>query len=178
MDDDVGLLDLGGHFAAVSLMAIGGGVVMLAPDIHRYVVDSHHLITSEQFAAAYTLAQAAPGPNMLYVTLVGWWALGWAGAVVATLAIVVPPTLITATLMGVMARGGRPGRLALAIRGGLAPLSVGLLGAAGWVLLRAVDSSWRGYLLSALALVLAVTTRINPVWLIAGGAVIGLAHWV
>ena len=55
-----------GHFAVLSLMAIGGGVVMVAPEIQRYVVDSHHWMTAEQFSAAYAIAQAAPGPNMLY----------------------------------------------------------------------------------------------------------------
>ncbi len=53
------------HLALLSFAAVGGGVIMLAPDIQRYVVDVHHWISTEQFAAAYAIAQAAPGPNML-----------------------------------------------------------------------------------------------------------------
>ena len=98
--DNPVLAALGVHFALLSMMAIGGGVIMLAPDIQRYVVDSNHWITAQQFAAAYTIAQAAPGPNLLYVTLVGWWAAGWAGALVATLAIIVPPATLTLVMSG------------------------------------------------------------------------------
>lgn len=175
--DDCIVCALALHLALLSMMAIGGGVVMLAPDIYRYVVASNHWITREQFAAAYTIAQAAPGPNMLYVTLVGWWVAGWAGAAAATLAITVPPLTFTLMLLRASRRhhGGRWGD---AIAGGLAPVSVGLLAAGGWVLVRASDSGWRGALLAALTVVIAMRTRLNPIWLIAGGGFIGALHLV
>lgn len=175
--DDSIVVALAVHLALLSMMAIGGGVVMLAPDIYRYVVTSNHWITREQFAAAYTIAQAAPGPNMLYVTLVGWWVAGWAGALAATLAITVPP--LTCTLLLLRAsRRHQAGHLGAAIAGGLAPVSVGLLAAGGWVLLRASDSSWRAVIVAALAVVLVMRTRLNPVWLIAAGGLIGMLHLV
>src|SRR5690242_14465560 len=92
------------HLAVLSLMAIGGGVVMGAPEIQRYVVASHGWITAEQFSAAYAIAQASPGPNMLYVTLVAYQAVGFLGAVAATAAIVAPPALLTLGLMHVSSR--------------------------------------------------------------------------
>ena len=177
-DGPATLWEMGAHFALLSMMAVGGGVVMLAPDIHRYVVDAHHWITSEQFAAAYTLAQAAPGPNMLYVTLVGWWVAGWPGALVATLAIIVPPVTLTLTLMRASERGGSAGRFGRALRFGLAPVSVGLLCAGGWVLVQASDANWRGGLLTAATVAVVTGTRINPMWLIAAGALIGFLHLV
>ena len=72
-------LDLGGlflHFLVLWFLAIGGPSTIL-PDIHRYVVEVHHLLTSAQFAEIYTLAQVAPGPNVMYVTLIGWHLAGW-----------------------------------------------------------------------------------------------------
>lgn len=168
------LWSLTAQLALLSMMAVGGGVVMLAPDVHRYVVVAHHWITDEQFVAAYAIAQAAPGPNMLYVTLIGWQIAGFAGALLATLAVVVPPVTLTLALMRF---GGRrsSGPLGRIIRQGVAPLSVGMLLAAGWILARASDADWRGALISAMAVLVMTRTRINPVWLIAAGAALGLA---
>jgi chromate transporter len=165
------------HFVVLSLLAIGGGVVMLAPEMQRYVVDSHHWITAEQFSAAYAIAQAAPGPNMLFVTLVGWQAAGWSGAVAATVAIVAPPSLLTVAVMRLSA-ARTPGRFGRAVGKGLAPISVGLLFSTGWILLRGGAGDWRGVLLTLLAAVVVLRTRINPVWLIGAGAAAGVAGLV
>jgi chromate transporter len=162
------------HFVVLSLMAIGGGVVMLAPEIQRFVVESHHWVTAEQFSASYAIAQAAPGPNMLYVTLVGWQAAGWAGAAAATIAIVTPPSLLTLAVMRFTTRRA-PGPLGRAVGKGLAPISVGLLFATGWILLFGVSGGWRGVLVTALAAAAVSGTKINPLWLIGAGAVAGIA---
>jgi chromate transporter len=176
-DDDSVIGGIATHFALLSMMAIGGGVIMLAPDIQRYVVDLHHWITAEQFAAAYTIAQASPGPNLLYVTLVGWWAGGWAGALVATLAIIVPPATLTLVLLRA-SRAGGVSRFGRALQAGLVPVSVGLLGAGGFVLMKSVDSDWRQVAISCIAVLALVKTRINPVWLIGAGAVCGIVGLV
>ena len=166
------------HFAVLSLMAVGGGVVMVAPEMQRYVVDSHHWITAEQFSAAYALAQAAPGPNFLYITLVGWEVAGWAGAAAATLAILGPPTVLTVAVVRVSANRA-PGPLARAISKGLVPISVGLVFATGWILLRG-SGSWdfRGASLALVAGAIVLWTKINPVWVIALGAAVGVAGFV
>jgi chromate transporter len=168
------------HFALISMMAVGGGVVMLAPDIHRYVVDAHHWITSERFSAAYALAQAAPGPNMLYVTLVGYWVAGFMGALVATMAVVIPPAAFTVLLVKLSdnERVARLGNFGRAIRAGLAPVSVGLLAAGGWVLAGAAQAGLRHLLLAAVTVAVVTSTKINPIWLIVAGAAVGIAGLV
>lgn len=173
MADSDSLIPMLLYFAVISLTSIGGGVIMLAPDVHRYVVDAHHLMTSEQFAAAFTIAQAAPGPNVLYMTLVGLQAAGLPGAIAATIAVVAPCFLLT---LAVMKFGSaRPaGRFGHAFKRGLAPVAVGLLAAGGLVLARAADSSAIGIALTLLSAFMMVRTRINPVWLIAIGAAIGI----
>ena len=165
------------HLALLSFAAVGGGVVMLAPDIQRYVVDVHHWIGDEQFAAAYAIAQAAPGPNMLFVTLVGWQIAGWLGALGATLAVTIPPALLTFMIGRVSGAGskGSVGRFGTAVRNGLAPLSVGLLLAAVWVLLDSTHAGWRELILVASTLAIVMLTKINPLWLIAAGAAMGAA---
>ena len=164
------------HFALLSLAAVGGGVIMLAPDMHRYVVDAHHWITAEQFAAAYAIAQAAPGPNMLFVTLVGWQVAGWVGALGATLAIILPPAMLTLIAIRLTKNrsGRRVERFGRAVKSGLAPLSIGLLIAGGWVLLAAGDAGWRAVLVAALTIVAVMRTRWNPLWLILAGAAAGM----
>ena len=166
------------HFALLSLMAIGGGVVMVAPDMQRYVVDSHQWITAEQFSAAFALAQVAPGPNFLYITLVGWEVAGWAGAVAATLAILAPPSAI-GIAMARASSNRTPGPVARAIGKGVVPISVGLVFATGWILLRG-SGSWdfRSAILALLATAILFRTKINPVWVIAAGAAAGACGFV
>ena len=67
------------HLLALWFVAVGGPSAIL-PDIHRYVVDVHQLLSNREFAEIYTLAQAAPGPNVMYTTLIGWHLAGWWGA--------------------------------------------------------------------------------------------------
>ena len=82
------------EFLALSMMAIGG-VMSTLSEMHRVVVDHHHWMTSTEFAEVVALSQAAPGPNILVVTLVGWKVAGFAGALVATLAMCGPTSIIT-----------------------------------------------------------------------------------
>jgi len=161
------------YFSLISLTAVGGGVIMLAPDIHRYVVDVNRWITSEQFAAAFTIAQASPGPNVLFVTLIGLQIAGIVGAIGATAAIVLPTFFLTLTLVRFIPL--RPaGRLGKAIRNGVAPISIGLLAAGGLVLARAADTGMVQLVITVATVAAAVMTRWNPVWLIALGAVLGI----
>jgi chromate transporter len=161
------------YFSLISLTAVGGGVIMLAPDIHRYVVDVQQWITSEQFTAAFTIAQASPGPNVLFVTLIGLQVAGLVGAVGATVAIVLPTFFLTLTLVRFIPL--RPaGRLGRAIRDGLAPLSIGLLAAGGLVLAKAADTGPIQVVLTFATVAAMVLTKWNPVWLIALGAALGI----
>lgn len=163
------------HLALLSFAAVGGGVIMLAPDIHRYVVDVHHWIDAEQFSAAYAIAQAAPGPNMLFVTLVGWQIAGLSGAICATSAVIVPPALLTYVATRASSRRTGPvGRFGKAVRNGLAPLSVGLLLAGVWVLFESSGAGWRESLVVLATLAIVIRTKINPLWLIVAGAIGGI----
>ena len=174
--DDSPLWLLTTHLALLSFAAVGGGVIMLSPDIHRYVVNTHQWTTNEQFAAAFAIAQAAPGPNMLFVTLVGWQVAGWLGAILATCAVIVPPALLTFTLTRVSSRrAGTIGPFGRAVRNGLAPLSVGLLLAGMWVLFESGDNGVREACAVLITAAIVVRSKINPLWLIAAGAVAGVA---
>ncbi len=170
------LLALFLHFLMLSSMAIGGTQTVM-PDMYRFLVDAHAWITGKQFADAYALAQAAPGPNVMYVTLLGWQAAGWIGAIATTVALIIPPMVFTLMFARVSAR--KPDApLGRAIRRGLAPIAIGLTLASAWVLVRSINHDWRGYLVTVLAMLIVMRTGINPLWLILAGALAGMAGLV
>ncbi|MYN01711.1 chromate transporter [Pseudoduganella sp. DS3] len=174
MSEDVKLGGLALHLALLSLTAIGGGVVLVAPDVHHYVSVQNHWLTDQQFASAYALAQAAPGPNLLFVTLIGWMIKGWVGAVVVTLAAILPSTCLVLALGAFINRhGGGEGRWAGALRDALAPLAAGMLAGAAWTFLSVSGTGWRGIALALAAATAAYATKLNPVWLIVLGALAG-----
>jgi chromate transporter len=145
--------------------------------MQRYVVEANHWLSATQFTDIYALGQAAPGPNMMFVTLLGWQLAGWTGAVAVTLAIVFPPVLLTLAVTRLNANNPEA-RLGRAIRGGLSPITIGLTLASGWILAHSADHDWRGALLTLATVALMLRTRLNPVWMILAGAIAGMAGLV
>jgi chromate transporter len=166
------VMELSLHIALMSLTAVGGGVVLIGPQVGHYVVDAQHWLSNEQFAAAYAMAQAAPGPNLLFVALVGWLIAGWAGAIATTLAVLVPSTLLTLAMLRVQA--GRTGsRLTRALSNAFAPMAIGFLAATGWLFMRISNVDWRADVLTGVTALILLRSKINPVVLILLGAIAG-----
>ena len=173
------LLGLFAHFLVLSLLAIGGAITT-APDMHRYVVAEHHWISDAQFSASIAIAQAAPGPNVLFVAVIGWNVAGPLGALATMAGTLLPSTALTL----VVSRWGARRRETRAMRAfttGLTPLTIGLLVATGWLLARPyVDLSMRGVgaiVLIVISIALMLRTRVSPMWLVAFGAVVGALGW-
>jgi chromate transporter len=160
------------HFVLMSLMSVGG-VGSVLPDVQRYVVEVQHWLTAKQFADSFALGNAAPGPNMMYVALIGWQVAGFAGALAATLGMILPTATLTLGVVrwNALAPDTRAGR---ALREGLAPITIGLILASGWVLVGS-SHDWRGYALTGVTVVAFLRTRWNPLWLVAAGALAGIA---
>ncbi len=160
------------HFMALWFVAVGGPSAIL-PDIHRYVVDVQHLLSNREFAEIYTLAQAAPGPNVMYTTLIGWYLAGWQGALATTIPLLIPATTLTLTVSHFIERYP-DAPILRAIRRGLTPITVGLMFAGASVLMRTVSHDWRGYLTTVLTAAIVLRLTCNPLWLLAGGAILGI----
>lgn len=163
------------HFSMLSLMAIGGGVLVLAPEMQRFVVDAHHWVSNEAFVAAYTLAQVAPGPNAMFVTVLGLQAAGLLGALAATIAVVVPPAVLTMIALKISETKSM-GTVGRVVKTALAPLSVGMMLAAAWAIARAADQDWQAIAVTLITAALMLRTKINPLWLILVGAVLGVVN--
>jgi chromate transporter len=169
------LAALFGHFLLLSLLAIGGAITV-APEMHRVLVDRMALLTDAQFNASIAIAQAAPGPNVLFVAVLGYQAGGPVAALVALVAIMLPSTtLALATSRWGHAR--REWRPVQAFKAGMAPIVIALLMATGWIL-AAATPGWRHLVLTVAAALLVWRTRIHLLWLIAAGAVAGALGWV
>jgi chromate transporter len=167
------LVALAAIFSQLSLLAFGGGNTIL-PEMQRQVVEVHHWMPASEFSALFALAQAAPGPNMMIVTLVGWHVAGWAGMLVTSVAKFGPSSLLTvAVLHGWDRFKDRPWRR-IAQRG-LVPVTSGLVAASALLIAKASDPSWIAWAVTGVCAVLAFRTRIHPLWLLAAGSVIGLS---
>lgn len=180
---------------SISLLAVGGAIT-LVPDLHRFLVGEQHWLTALQFKQSVTLAQAAPGPNVLFVALVGWnlghnaagpgagaWAgtlLGMAGALGGTLAVLVPSSLLTVWATRWCQRHQE--RLAVkAFRQGMGPIVVGVLLATSWLLGQASGDPTRDaglWLLTLGSALLIWRTRLHLLWMLVAGAALGALGWV
>ncbi|MFM1989083.1 MAG: hypothetical protein RJA99_2040 [Pseudomonadota bacterium] len=167
------LLDLFLHFASLSLLAIGGALAT-SPEMHRYLVDERGWMSTPQFNDAIAIAQAAPGPNILFVTLLGWQAAGAPGALAATVGQLLPSSL--ATFWGwrwKRAREDAP--IVAAIRLGLSPIAIGLTASAGWVIASGANGSDPAlWAMTAVAALVVWRTRVNLLWLVGAGALLGV----
>ncbi len=168
-------LALFGHFTLLSMLAIGGAITV-APDMHRWMVGEQHLITDAQFSASIAIAQAAPGPNVLFVAVLGYQAGGLAGAAATLLGIMLPSTTV-ALAVARFSQARADWKPVRAFKTGLAPITLALMIATGW-LLAASSTDWRAVLLTALAALAVWKSRLHLLVLVGAGALAGALGWV
>jgi chromate transporter len=165
------LWELAAQFFVLSLLSIGGANAVI-PEIQLRVVETEHWMTDADFAQLFALSQAAPGPNVLIVSLIGWKVAGVAGGVVAMLAMSGPSSLLTYAVAHAWERF-RDAPWRIAIQRGLAPVTVGLILASGYILTRTADHSWSAYAITGATLVVALSTRLHPLWMLGAAAALG-----
>ncbi len=175
MPPSVDWLALFGHFLLLSLLSIGGAITV-APEMHRVLVTQMGLLTDGQFTASIAIAQASPGPNVLFVAVMGYQAAGPLGAAVTLAGIMLPST----TLALAAARWGHARqhwRPVQAFKAGMAPIVLALMFSVGWILTTETPG-WRHVLLTVVATLLVWRTRIHLLLLIGAGAILGALGWV
>jgi len=170
------LVQLAVDFSLLSLITVGG-VITVLPEMHRSVVDVHGWMSGAEFAQLFALAQAAPGPNILVVSLIGWKVAGLAGAVVATAAVCAPSSLLAYAVSRIWQRF-RGARWRQVVEDGLVPVTVGLMLAGGYLITLAADHSIVAFAVTAAVAAIVLATRIHPLWLLGAGGLLGMAGWV
>ncbi|MBX9934994.1 MAG: chromate transporter [Burkholderiaceae bacterium] len=182
------------YFLSMSLLAVGGAI-SLAPDMHRFLVDQQGWLTDLQFNASIAIAQAAPGPNLLFIALLGWnvglnaagagagsagWALGLLGAGLTMLGILLPSATLT-WLATRWAQRNRERRSVRVFKQGMAPIVIGFMMATAWVLGRGqgqIQTDLGLWLLGLACALLVWRTRLHLLWLLGAGAALGALGWV
>lgn len=161
--------------------------------MHRFLVERQAWLTDIQFSASIAIAQAAPGPNVLFIALLGWnvglnagglgstgWLLGLFGALLSMLGMVLPSATLT-WLATRWVRRNHNRRSVRAFKQGMVPLVIGLLFATTWILGRAhgvLATDWPLWLVTTLSAILVWRTRLHLLWLLAVGALLGGLGWV
>jgi chromate transporter len=184
--------DLFMHFAVLSLLGIGGAITT-APDMHRFLVSEKNWLTDESFSSCIALAQSAPGPNVLFVALMGWqvgvnaggglsagalaWWLGLLGMMLTMLGIMLPSSVLTYKATK-WAHVNRDLISVQTFKSGMAPIVIGLLVSTGWLLSAAhrdLAQDWKIWMVTAVATLVMLRTSIHLLWLIAAGGILGAA---
>ena len=167
------LVQLAITFLSVAFYSIGGASALI-PEFYRQIVVEHGWLSNSDFAHMVALAQVAPGPNMLIVSLIGWRVAGVPGLLVSTLAIVGPPSVI-AFFVGRALGRLRDAQWLTAVKGGLAPVVVGLMLASGVITAQAANHSALAWAITAGSALFMYAVKRNPLWVIGAGALLGIA---
>lgn len=165
------LLTLAIVFTQLSLMAFGGGNAIL-PEMQHQVVEIHHWMTATEFSTLFALAQAAPGPNMMIVPLVGWHTAGPMGLLITSLAKFAPSSILTVLVLKVWNKfKDHPFRQRF--EQALKPITIGLVLVSAWII---ADAAAQNLLLMAVfvvATLMSLHKKIHPLWVMAMGAIVG-----
>ena len=165
------LLELALYFALLSLVSVGG-MPSVMPEMQRFVVDLKGWLTPEEFIQAFAVGQAAPGPNVLIASLIGWKVAGLAGAFVALGAFCLPAAVVAWWVSDLWDRfKDSPWRLAA--QRAIAPIVVAMILSGGVILATPGAPDWRLWLIAAASAAAMVATKLNPLWLLAAGGILG-----
>ena len=164
------------QFAILSFFAVGGASSAV-PEMHRQTVEVTQWLTERQFSELFAVAQAMPGPNVMFVALLGHFIAGVPGAVVATVAMCGPTCFLAYGVSRVFERF-RNARWRIAIQAGLVPVTVGLIAASALIIARAADHDWAGFAITAATFAFVYWTRLSPLVAFACAGLLGLGGFV
>jgi chromate transporter len=167
----VTLVELTLYFMLLSLISVGGMPSVL-PEMQRYSVDVKGWMTPEDFIQIFAVGQAAPGPNVLIASLVGWKVGGLLGAVLALAGMCGPAAVLAWWAVELWDRfKGSAWRTA--IQRAIAPIVVAFILSGGFILATPGAPDWRLWAIASASAAAMVLTRINPLWFLAAGGVAG-----
>lgn len=156
-------------FTQLSLLAFGGGNAIL-PEMQRQVVEVHHWLTATEFSAMFAMAQAAPGPNMMIIPLVGWHVAGPMGLLISSVAKFGPSSIITVFALKFWDKF-EPHPLRNRFEQALKPITVGLVLVSAFIIADASLHNESLVLIVIVATLLSLSQKVHPLWVMAFGAV-------
>lgn len=170
------LLSLFLKISAFSLLAFGG-VNALLPELLNLAVYQEHWIDLQTFSDYFAIAQAAPGPNFMTVTLLGWHVYGVIGAFLATLAIAWPSSILIFFLQKFIL-GIKDPIKKKSIQYAAAALAIGLVLSSAWQIAIQINQGAAAFALTFATIAITVFTRWHPLFLIGIGGVLGVLGFI
>ena len=170
------LLSLFLKLSAFSLVAFGG-VNALLPVLFNLAVNQERWIDVQTFSDYFAIAQAAPGPNFMTVTLIGWHIHGVIGALLATFAIAWPSSILIYFLQRLILGMKNPLNKKT-IQYAAAALAIGLVLASAWEISLQIHQSLMAYILTIGTIAITFFTRWHPLYLIAIGGTLGVLGFI
>ncbi len=171
-EQEFGLLQLFLFFIKIGSVVFGSGYVLLA-FLHTDLVDHWHWLTMTQLLDAITIGQVTPGPVFTTATFIGYLLARVPGALIATTGIFIPSFVFVAIGSYVVPLL-RKSVVAGAFLDGVIVASLALMAAVTWSLARGAVIDLPTALLAIGGAVALIRFRLNSLWLILGGALIGL----
>lgn len=166
------LLALTLYFLKIGSILYGSGYVLVSFLRGDLVLD-RGWITEQQLIDAVAIGQATPGPVFTTATFIGYLLHGPAGAALATIAIFIPSFLLVRLTSPFVAKL-RGSALLGGFLDGVNAGSLGLLAAVLAKLASIALSGWPAFVIGALGVGAALIPRLNPTWVLLGGAAAGL----
>ena len=159
-------------FAKVAVLTFGGGYAMV-PLFENELVRNHAFLTADEFANLVGLAQVTPGPiGLNSATYVGMAQGGLAGALAASLGVVIP-SIVISLLVAVFLRRAADAQWMKLLMKGVRPCVVGIIGAAV-VFFARTALCWQGAVIFAAVVLLRwKLPKLNPLWSLALSALLG-----
>ena len=161
-----------GHIALLALISFGG-VPGVLPDLRHFVVTTNGWLTDQEFANCFAIVQAIPGPNMILMMSFIGWKVGGLPTALASALVTFGPSCAVAYIAFHYWERFRDTAWQSRVRRGLTPVIIGLVTAGGYAMARAVDAGWIGVGVTVGAAAFLLGSRLNPLWLLGAGAVLG-----
>jgi chromate transporter len=161
------------YFLKLGSVLYGGGYVLLA-FLQQDLVERSHWLTSQQLLDAVAIGQVTPGPLFTTATFVGYLLAGNRGAIAGTLGIFLPSFALILVISPWITKL-RASPWASGFLDGVNAASMGLMAVVTYTLGRAAIVDWLTMVVVLLGSIAVFRFKINTMWLVLAGGVIGIA---
>jgi len=160
-------------FGGVSVTLFGGGYVFI-PMLQELIVEQLHWLTTKEFVDGIALGQVTPGPIMISAAFIGYKLLGVLGALVATIAIFLPPAILMIIVSHFIDYIKSSSSVSAAFRG-VRPAVIGMIFAAAYVIGHELTPEWGTALIGISVFILSFKFKMSVMYLI---PLSGVAGWL
>lgn len=159
-------------FSGISLTLFGGGYVVI-PALHELFVENLQWLSSPEFADGIAIGQITPGPIFITATFIGYKVAGITGATLATLAIFIPPAVLTVLLSRFVALVNDSFVVKAAMKGIRAAV-IGMIFASAVTIGQTLSVSVVAGAIFLATFIISLKYTISPVYLILGAGLAGI----